>query len=142
MVHIELLDTAGQEEFSCLMEGWLRQGDGFLVAYSVTSRISFDQVPPLMEKIQQVRDVDSLSGSSVLLFGNKSDMEDQRVVLTQEGESYAKRIGASFMEGSALQRWNIDEAFDEIVRAIRRNRPQADKGGKVKDGKKKKCSIL
>eukprot|EP01125_Pyxidicula_operculata_P007820 TRINITY_DN2648_c0_g1_i1.p1 TRINITY_DN2648_c0_g1~~TRINITY_DN2648_c0_g1_i1.p1 ORF type:complete len:192 (+),score=36.36 TRINITY_DN2648_c0_g1_i1:266-841(+) len=141
--HIEILDTAGQEEFSCLKETWLRQGDGFLIAYSITSRQSFMDVDENLNSLKRVRDDDDLIKVPITLFGNKCDLESNREVTTEEGKTLAQSIGATFLEGSAKEKININEVFDSIVRSIRRQREADGPTNKKLVAKKKQtCSIL
>eukprot|EP01128_Nolandella_sp_AFSM9_P002811 TRINITY_DN13208_c0_g1_i1.p1 TRINITY_DN13208_c0_g1~~TRINITY_DN13208_c0_g1_i1.p1 ORF type:complete len:219 (-),score=50.87 TRINITY_DN13208_c0_g1_i1:76-732(-) len=116
---IDILDTAGQEEYSAMREQWLRYGEGFLVVYSITSRKSFDELIPLQEQLKRVRDVDSLNEVPTTVFGNKLDLANDRQVPKDEGMSLAQRIGASFFEGSAKEGTNVEEAFFQLVRLIR-----------------------
>jgi len=124
---LDVLDTAGQEEYSAMREQWLRYGEGFLVVYSITSRKSFDELTPLQEQLKRVRDVDSLNEVPTTVFGNKLDLQHDRQVQKDEGAALAQRIGASFFEGSAKDGTNVEEAFFQLVRLIRdfraRSRP-------------------
>jgi len=137
VAHIFLLDTAGQEEYSCMTEMWLRGANGYLVAYSVTSNTSLHEANNYLQKIERIRDCD-LNGFAITIFGNKCDLEEQREVPPECGRKLAQKYGIAFFEGSAKLRTNIDEAFDEIVRRIRKEtKPTLEK--KLK---KKKCTIL
>jgi GTPase KRas protein len=53
---LDILDTAGQEEYSSMQDQWFRQGQGFLVVYSVVNRKSFNEVTPLRQKIERIKD--------------------------------------------------------------------------------------
>jgi len=128
IVILDVLDTAGQEEYSAMREQWLRYGEGIMLVYSLTSKISFDELSPLMEQIQRVRDVDDLKEVPLVLFGNKTDLENERQVTSDEGAALAKKIGGSFFEGSAKARRNVDEAFFQLVRNIRAIRDRNGKG--------------
>jgi len=126
---LDVLDTAGQEEYSAMREQWLRYGEGFLIVYSITSRKSFDELTPLQEQLKRVRDVDSLNEVPTTVFGNKLDLQHDRQVQKDEGQSLASRIGASFFEGSAKDGTHVEEAFFQLVRLIRDFRTRTPGGG-------------
>ncbi len=55
---LDILDTAGQEEYTTMQDQWMREGKGFLLVYSVTSRVSFDEISTFKDKILRAKDVD------------------------------------------------------------------------------------
>lgn len=134
---LDVLDTAGQEEYSAMREQYMRTGEGFLLVYSITSRQSFEEIMMFQQQILRVKDKDYFP---IILVGNKCDLEEERQVsqagafpaLVQtgrtsilipgcaEGESVARKFGCKFIETSAKSRINVDNAFYEIVREIRR----------------------
>lgn len=136
---LDILDTAGQEEYSVMRDQYINSGQGFIVVYSVTSRSSFDAVYEIRDKILQVKDSASFP---MVLIGNKCDLEKERAVSQAEGKDMAKNWGIPFFESSAKTRINIDEGFHAIVREIRRSDPTGgvERGGKPK--KKGGCMIL
>ncbi|GAA5884833.1 hypothetical protein JCM16303_007293 [Sporobolomyces ruberrimus] len=120
---LDVLDTAGQEEYSAMREQYMRTGEGFLLVYSITSRNSFDEITTFHQQILRVKDKDFFP---VIVVANKSDLDHERQVQTQEGAALAKQFGCQFIETSAKARRNVDEAFQELVREIRRyNKDQA-----------------
>ncbi|KAJ3080732.1 Ras GTPase [Rhizoclosmatium sp. JEL0117] len=151
---LDILDTAGQEEYSAMREQYMRTGEGFLLVYSITSRHSFEDIANFHAQILRVKDRDRYF--PCVLVANKCDLEQERAVSAQEGTEAAKRFGGvPFLEASARTRHNVDEAFYELVRQIRKeNSP--DKGGAkaggasaggsggASEGKKKKggCVIV
>jgi GTPase KRas len=107
-VLFDILDTAGQEEFSYhYQDQWMRSGEAFVLMYSITSRTSFDEVLTFAERIWRIKDVDSAQmleqcGAFIVVVGNKCDLEDDRQVSSQEGLELAQSIHASaFFETSA-----------------------------------------
>lgn len=73
----QVLDTAGQEEFSAMREQYMRSGEGFLLVYAVTDRASFDEMYKFHRQILRVKDRDEFP---MLMVGNKADLETSRVV--------------------------------------------------------------
>jgi len=135
---LDILDTAGQEEYSAMRDQYMRTGQGFIIVYSITSRSSFDEVSQFREQILRVKDADKVP---MVIAGNKSDLESDRQVTQVEGRDLAKSYVVPFFETSAKTRINVEESFFELVREIRR---QEEKTPQVKKKEKKKggCSIL
>ncbi|CAO3670532.1 unnamed protein product [Umbelopsis ramanniana] len=114
---LDVLDTAGQEEYSAMREQYMRNGEGFLLVYSITSRQSFEEINTFYQQICRVKDRDVFP---MVLIANKSDLEKDRQVSSHEGRDLARNFGCTFVETSAKQRVNVDEAFFHVVRDIRR----------------------
>jgi len=115
---LDILDTAGQEEYSAMRDQYMRTGQGFLLVYAITSRGSFSEIVAFKEQILRVKDKDRVP---MILVGNKSDLEPERQVTTGEGQDLARTFNAPFMESSAKTRVNVEEAFFELVREIRKS---------------------
>ncbi|KAI9336694.1 ras family-domain-containing protein [Obelidium mucronatum] len=111
-----------------MREQYMRTGEGFLLVYSITSRHSFEDISNFHAQILRVKDRDRYF--PCVLVGNKCDLEQERAVSAQEGQTAAKQFGGvPFLEASARTRHNVDEVFYELVRQIRKeNTP--DKPGK------------
>ena len=114
---LDVLDTAGQEEYSAMREQYMRTGEGFLLVYSITSRQSFEEIQTFEQQILRVKDKDYFP---IILVGNKCDLEHERVVSREEGQDLASRFQCKFIETSAKSRLNVDNAFYDLVREIRR----------------------
>lgn len=133
---LDILDTAGQEEFSSMQDQWMREGKGFLLVYNITSKPTFDEVSLLYDKILRSKDKDKVP---MVLVGNKCDLESNRQVPRASGEALAQQWGCPFFETSAKERINHLACFFEIVREIRRMENQEQS----KPTKKKSlCNIL
>ena len=74
---LDILDTAGQEEFSAMREQYMRSGEGFLLVSSLSDRRSFEDAARFHKEILRVKDRDEFP---VMLVGNKADLDSQRVV--------------------------------------------------------------
>ena len=84
---LDILDTAGQEEFSSMQDQWMREGKGFLLVYTITSKATLDECSLLREKILRAKDEDHVP---IVLSGNKSDLEEQRDFPTDEAQDLEK----------------------------------------------------
>ncbi len=151
----------------------IRDGEGFLLVYSICSRSSFERVRRFQEQIHRVKDASLTTMPSppkspsdpyppqskipLMLVGNKADRSTEREVSAQEGRSLATELGCLFTESSAKTCQNVELAFYEVVRQIRRQKEgekeqllgkSKSKNGKSKSkngksgGKGGKCTIL
>jgi len=135
---LEILDTAGQDEYTALMAQWIEEGNGYVLVYSIIDRSSFDRAKEIYEIIARYHDGDS-SKIALVLVGNKCDMESKRDVPMDEAQSVAAEWKCKLIEASAKEKINVEEAFFEVVRKVRLNE------GWVPDtvgGDGCKCTIL
>ncbi|CAH1108653.1 unnamed protein product [Psylliodes chrysocephalus] len=114
---LDILDTAGQVEFTAMRDQYMRCGEGFLICYSVTDRHSFQEALEYKKLIQKVR---ASEDTPLVLVGNKFDLHMQRKVTTDEGKALARQFGCPFYETSACLRTYVDDAFHTLVREIRK----------------------
>ncbi|AEO62336.1 uncharacterized protein THITE_2106402 [Thermothielavioides terrestris NRRL 8126] len=158
---LEVLDTAGQEEYTALRDQWIRDGEGFILVYSISSRSSFTRIRRFHHQIQRVKESAASSPSypgspisaanqsapvPIMLVGNKSDRIAEREVSTQEGHALARELGCEFVEASAKNYINVDKAFYDVVRILRRQRqaaalPMAPSGGSKHESRRTDSSI-
>ncbi|XP_028043629.1 GTP-binding protein Rit2 [Bombyx mandarina] len=115
---LDILDTAGQVEFTAMREQYMRCGEGFVLCYSVTDRRSFRAAAEYRRLLAQARPSERLP---LVLVGNKLDLAPRlRQVTTEEGKELATQLGCPFYETSAALRHFVDDAFHALVREIRR----------------------
>ncbi|EPE29406.1 P-loop containing nucleoside triphosphate hydrolase [Glarea lozoyensis ATCC 20868] len=123
---LEILDTAGQEEYTALRDAWISDGDGFVLVYSITSRSSFTRIKKFHHQIKSVKERDAHPNltitSPVCLVGNKCDRVTEREVSVQEGLALANELGCSFVEASAKNNFNTEKMFYDTARVIRSER--------------------
>ncbi|KAF9145626.1 Ras GTPase ras2 [Linnemannia schmuckeri] len=134
---LEVLDTAGQEEYTALRDQWIRDGEGFLLVYSIAARSTFDRIRRFRDQIVRVKDSENVP---LMLVGNKCDKLAEREVTRDEGALMAKSLRCEFTETSAKTCVNVERSFYNVVRMIR----QARDGGapQPRQPKKKVCVIL
>eukprot|EP00794_Sanderia_malayensis_P016885 gene16885-18591_t len=135
---LDILDTAGQEEYSAMRDQYMRTGEGFLCVFAVNNRKSFDDISQYREQIQRVKDSDNVP---IVLAANKCDLP-KREVTSQDARAVAKDYGIPIIETSAKTRQGVEEAFFTLVREIRRDKERR-RPAHVKPQKGKfKCAIL
>uniref|UniRef100_A0A2K5WMV0 small monomeric GTPase n=1 Tax=Macaca fascicularis TaxID=9541 RepID=A0A2K5WMV0_MACFA len=145
-VQIDILDTAGQEDYAAIRDNYFRSGEGFLLVFSITEHESFTATAEFREQILRVKaEEDKIP---LLVVGNKSDLEERRQVPVEEARSKAEEWGVQYVETSAKTRANVDKVFFDLMREIRTKKmsENKDKNGK-KSGKNKKsfkerCCLL
>jgi GTPase KRas len=143
---LDILDTAGQEEYSAMRDQYMRTGQGFICVYAITSRSSFDEISSFREQILRVKD--ELDKVPMVVAANKCDLESERQVTTAEGQDLAKSFGCPFYETSAKARINVEDSFYQLVREIRKYNQAKNGGADSKKGSKKSgkkgagCSLL
>ncbi|CAH2240179.1 ras-like protein 2 [Pararge aegeria] len=137
---LDILDTAGQEEFSAMREQYMRSGEGFLLIFSVADHASFEELFKFHKQILRVKDRDEFP---MLMVGNKADLEHQRLVTLDEAQALSRQLKIPYIECSAKARMNVDQAFHELVRQVRRFQETERIHIKSENrNKKKKCTIL
>uniref|UniRef100_A0A8C6PCW7 small monomeric GTPase n=1 Tax=Nothobranchius furzeri TaxID=105023 RepID=A0A8C6PCW7_NOTFU len=137
-VQIDILDTAGQEDYAAIRDNYFRSGEGFLLVFSITEH---------EEQILRVKAEEEKI--PLLLVGNKSDLEERRQVSVDGGRAKADEWGVQYVETSAKTRANVDKVFFDLMREVRGKKmtENKDKNGKGKNKKSKKslrerCCLL
>ncbi|KAJ3435599.1 ras gtpase-related [Anaeramoeba flamelloides] len=130
-VFLDVLDTAGQEDYTSLREQYMETGQGFIIVYSITEKGSFEEVPEIYKTVLRVKDAETFP---TVICGNKGDLECRREVTFMEGSNLAKTYGVPFYETSAKTLKNLEMAFHQIIREIRKV--------ELPKKKRKKCNIL
>jgi small GTP-binding protein len=134
-VMLEILDTAGTEQFTAMRDLYMKNGQGFVLVYSIIATSTFNDLPDLREQILRVKDLDSVP---MVLVGNKCDLQDQRVISTEQGQQLSAKFGnCAFLESSAKTRTNVNEIFFDLIRQVNRTKPINTDGGR-----KKKCLLF
>ena len=115
---LDILDTAGQEEYSCMRDQWTRQSDCFMVVFSIASRASFEQAHTIVSFTHRIKDSDNVP---LIVVGNKCDLEERREVGSKEGADWCAQLGCPYIETSAKTRHNVEEAFFNLIRITPRH---------------------
>ncbi|CEP20014.1 hypothetical protein [Parasitella parasitica] len=132
---LEILDTAGTEQFTAMRDLYMKNGQGFVLVFSITSQITLTDLHEIREQIRRVKGTENVP---MVLVGNKCDLENERAVSREKGMALSQQWGGKpFYETSARFKINVDEVFYDVVRQINKQNPS-----KEKSKKKIKCLIL
>ncbi|CAA7400966.1 unnamed protein product [Spirodela intermedia] len=113
-VKAQIWDTAGQERYRAVTSAYYRGALGAMLVYDITKRQSFDHIPRWLEELRSHADKNLV----IMLIGNKSDLEDQRSVSTEDAKEFAQKEGLFFLETSAMQATNVDSAFITVLTEV------------------------
>lgn len=113
-VKLQIWDTAGQERFRTITSSYYRGAHGIIIVYDVTDQQSFADVQIWLKEIAR----NAEEGVHQLLIGNKSDLHAKRVVPEASGQELAKHLGIPFMETSAKDAFQVEQAFMQMTQQI------------------------
>jgi len=114
---LEIFDTSGSHEFCSMVDQRIREADGFLLMYDVTSRPSFEILSTLHENIKTIK---SLPYIPLVLVGNKCDVKsEKRVIQHSDGYKLSKKFACSFLETSAKEAIHSDKAFIILIESMK-----------------------
>jgi small GTP-binding protein len=133
---LEILDTAGQDDYQTMLDSWINYAEGFILVYAIDERESFDAVKGRYERIIKNKMGES---PSIVIVGNKCDLVDKRKVETSEGEEMAKLWNVDFLEVSALEKINVKETFLCIAKKLLNKKTKIKGAGENDEVKKKRC---
>ena len=150
VIKAQIWDTAGQERYKSITSAYYKGAKGALIVYDITNKFTFDSVDKWVQDLNSYGD----KNLTLLLVGNKSDLEEKRQIIKEDGEEKAKSFGLGFIETSACSGDNIDQAFDIMLKEVLKkymvendiNNDELEAGSgknielaKKPDNKKKKC---
>lgn len=118
-IKLQIWDTAGQERFRTITSSYYRGAHGIIIVYDVTDQESFKNVKMWLAEIENF----STDKVNKLLIGNKSDLGDKRAVSYDTAKSFADEIGIPFLETSAKDSTNVEQAFMTMASEIKKRMP-------------------
>lgn len=116
MIKAQIWDTAGQERYRAITSAYYRGAVGALLVYDMTRHVTFENVERWLKELRDHTD----SNIVVMLVGNKSDLRHLRAVSTEDGQAFSERETLYFMEASALESTNVENAFKQVLTQIYR----------------------
>ncbi|KAK8603093.1 hypothetical protein V6N13_085290 [Hibiscus sabdariffa] len=114
VVKAQIWDTAGQERYRAITSAYYRGAVGALLVYDVTRHITFENVERWLKELRNHTD----SNIVIMLVGNKADLRHLRAVSTEDAKAFAEKENTYFMETSALESMNVENAFTEVLTQI------------------------
>ncbi|KAL8527370.1 hypothetical protein ACS0TY_005289 [Phlomoides rotata] len=114
VVKAQIWDTAGQERYRAITSAYYRGAVGALLVYDVTRNVTFENVERWLKELRGHTDTNIV----VMLVGNKADLRHLRAISTEKAKSFAEREETFFMETSALEALNVENAFTEVLTQI------------------------
>jgi len=137
---LQIWDTAGQDRFRCITKNYFRGSNGIMLIYDITSTQSFQNIKNWVVQIKDYLGDEA----SIILVGNKIDLESNRRVSWEDGMKLAKENKFGFYEASAKENRNIDEAFEALTEDMIKKTivTRQGRGKSLTEGKnpnKKKC---
>ena len=108
---LQVWDTAGQERYRSITTSYYKGSKGCFIVYDISNEKSFENVEKWYEETKKFSD----KNISVILIGNKSDLEDKRKITIEMGKQKAENLKCPFFETSALSNYQIDLAFNALA---------------------------
>ena len=131
-VKLQIWDTAGQDRFRAITKNYYKGANGIILIYDVTNSKTYDNVKTWVYQIRE----EASPNTIVYLCGNKIDMEDLRILKTEDGVKLAEEFGFPFKETSAKEGININETFEDLIERIDTVYSKLENnGGKAKKNK-------
>eukprot|EP00961_Rhodomonas_salina_P205342 2771952-Rhodomonas_salina.4 len=118
---VRIWDTAGQERFRTITSSYYRGAHGIIVVYDVTDQESFNNVK------QWMNEIDRYANEKVnkMLVGNKCDLTSKKMVDYNAAKEFADQLGIPFLETSAKNSTNVEQAFITMAAEIKARMAQA-----------------
>ena len=125
LYNIEILDTAGEDDYQNMMDMWINFGEGFLLVFAINDKESFSLLRSKRERILKGKHGEK---TPMILVGNKQDLKDRQVQFN-EAKQLADLWGIEYIETSAKTNFNVKEAFEKLVLKISASRNKPKSGG-------------
>ena len=116
-VYVKLWDTAGQERFKALTPSYLRNAEGVMVVFDITSSESFEGIKDWLDSIKTYFGEKSMT-IPIIIVGNKIDLEDERDVEKNDAIKFANEYNYKYFEVSAKTGEGVDDAISELIKQI------------------------
>ena len=113
-IKAQIWDTAGQERYKAITKAYYKGAKGAFIVYDITRKETFDDIDKWRNEL-----ISSCNQEiTIMLIGNKCDLEDLRQITKEQGEEKAKSFGFSFIETSALSGENLENGFEMLIKEI------------------------
>ena len=129
---VEIWDTAGQERYKSITSAYYKGAKGAIIVYDITSETSFNNIENWINEVKSK----ASNNIQIMIIGNKTDLYKERKISVEKGIEKAKTLNFHLFEGSALDKTNVKEAFNYLlkemyldVKNISRNNSNNNDGG-------------
>ncbi|EGR31367.1 hypothetical protein IMG5_111720 [Ichthyophthirius multifiliis] len=112
LIKAQIWDTAGQEKYRAITNAYYRGAVGALTLFDITKQNTFDNLQKWLNELKENADPNIV----IMLVGNKCDLNENRAVKTEDASAFAERNQLAYIETSALDSTNVDEAFQRVTR--------------------------
>lgn len=116
---LEVVDTAGAEQFVALHDLYIKAGRGFILAFSLTDQSTLREIEALREQILRLKG----DRVPIVVVGTKSDLLEERQVDRDQMMNISLGWGVPIYETSAKKNWHVTDAFDDLLRQMRARYP-------------------
>jgi len=116
-IKAQIWDTAGQERFRAVTSAYYRGAVGALVVYDISRRHTFESVGRWLDELKMHSDMNIVT----MLVCNKCDLETLREVPIEESKALAEAEKLFFIETSALNATNVNDAFQIVIKEVYNN---------------------
>ena len=147
-IKLQIYDTSGQEQFKSITSNYYKRADGILFVFDLTREETFKNIQFWIREMKEQSD--DFTKVGMVLLGNKSDLAEAKKVDIKEGMALANTLSTKYFETSALNGYNIQEAFQFLVEDIINKKTETgenvpagvvlEEQKEIKTEKKKCCS--
>ena len=133
-IKLQIWDTAGQDKFRSITKNYFRGSNGIMLIFDITNLSSFKNIKKWIKQIREVL----LDKVCITLIGNKSDLEENRIVKYEEAQLVAKENNMDYFETSAKENKNINNSFDNLIDKMIKYNEIIEKDAKKDEDENKK----
>ena len=129
---INILDTAGEDDYQSLLDQWIEAADGFLLVYSIDDKETFEV---LEDKYKRIKQSDTDNNCPIIIVGNKADLEEIRNVKQKDAHDWANSRHMKYFETSATTGTieQVKKVFVECAKEIIKKRKESIQKSQAKE---------
>ncbi|EIW57833.1 ras-domain-containing protein [Trametes versicolor FP-101664 SS1] len=136
--YLQILDTAGVEQFTGINETCIENGQGFVLVFSLTQEASLKDVDHIRQQIYRIKGGEQ--DIPIVVVGTKMDLTGEREVSSETMQELAVKWGLPFYETSAKKGWHVNEVFNHLLSRMRKRYPNGVP--KSKKRRRDQCLIM
>ncbi|KAI0648838.1 ras-domain-containing protein [Trametes meyenii] len=136
--YLDIVDTAGVEQFTGINESYIERGVGFVLVFSLTQEATLKDVDHIREQIHRIKGGEQ--DIPMVVVGTKMDLTGEREVSSAMIQDLAVRWGLPFYETSAKKGWHVNEVFNDLLSRMRKRYPNGTPRGRTR--RREQCLIM